>query len=59
MLVAVDVIDPGDARPEFGLGPNEGLESKRGRIRVRTKPSDLDILSFLGNNASILKEIHK
>lgn len=28
MLVAVDVINPGDARPEFGVGSYEGLESK-------------------------------
>ena len=27
VLVAVDVVDPRDARPEFGLGPDEGLES--------------------------------
>lgn len=26
MLVAVDVVDPGDAGPEFGLGPYEGLQ---------------------------------
>lgn len=32
MLVAIDVINPGDARPEFGLGPYEGLQSKEWRI---------------------------
>lgn len=26
VLVAVDVIDPGDAWPEFGVGPNEWLQ---------------------------------
>lgn len=28
VLVAVDVINPGDAWPEFGLGPNERLQRK-------------------------------
>lgn len=26
VLVAIDVINPGDTRPEFGLGPNERLQ---------------------------------
>lgn len=37
MLVAIDVINPGDARPEFGLRPYVGLESMKGRINVRTQ----------------------
>lgn len=28
VLVAIDVINPGDAWPEFGLGPNERLQRK-------------------------------
>lgn len=29
MLVAVDVVNPGDARPEFGLGSDERLQGKK------------------------------
>lgn len=37
MLVTVDVVDPGNSWPEFGLRPDEGLKSKVEGIKCESK----------------------